>query len=611
MKLLKYFLVLAVLTTFSSCKKYLNVSDELAGGLTNIDQVFDNPDLARRWYANVMSGVPDYSTIIRADWDAGGQTGLHNPWTSMTDEVNSTYGDARNYYISSKNSSNMLFHRWTILYQLIRQANIFLERAKVIPASGTNADKLDKQEFDMIRTNVLFMRAYYHYLLFEQYGPIPIVKRSFTLTEDLDLPRNSVDEVVSFISKELDDVMPLLPQGPISDDQFKANPTKGVALAVKAKLWMYAASPLFNGGYQEAVNLANTDGKKLFPAADQSKWTKALEATTAFINYAQTNGHVLFVAQTAGVDDPEKSVYELFQAYNPEIIWATANTGWGGMTADRLERRTTPRSQPNGLGSTSVVQELVDDFYMKDGKPIKNSTFLPASNLYSETGFSNYNGVQVFNMYINREPRFYNTVFFAGRKWHISNSPIYFHVGSPNDRSGQSPLNGYIMYKRLNRRVFLNSPGVVNIFRPSIVFRLAEFYLLHAEALNEVNPGNPDVLKYVNMVRKRAGIPNLETINPAISGNKDLQRLAIQRESRIELATEGQRYFDVRRWMICERADGRQGGDFFGMDMNGNATTFFTRAKFQNRVFERKLYLYPVPFVEMQKSKLLVQNPGW
>jgi hypothetical protein len=113
------------------------------------------------------------------------------------------------------------------------------------------------------------------------------------------------------------------------------------------------------------------------------------------------------------------------------------------------------------------------------------------------------------------------------------------------------------------------------------------------------------------MVRKRAGIPNLESINPAIKSNKDLQRKAIQRESRIELATEGQRYFDVRRWMICERPDGRQGGDFFGMDMNGNATTFFQRVKFQNRVFERKLYFYPIPFVEMQKSKMLVQNPGW
>lgn len=611
MKRYSYFFILIVICSLTSCRKYLNVSDELAGGLTNVEEVFKNPDYTRRWYANVMSGVPDYSMIIRADWDAGGQTGLHNPWTSMTDEVNSTYGDARNYFIASRNSSNMTMHRWTILYQLIRQANIFLEKAKVIPASGTDADKLDQVEYDKLKTNVLFMRAYYHYLLFEQYGPVPIVTRSYSLSEDIDLPRNSVDEMVSFISKELDDVMPLLPQAPITDEQQRANPTKGVALAVKAKLLMYAASPLFNGGYTEALDLKDPSGKSLFPAADPVKWSKALSATKAFIDYAQANGHQLYVAQTNGVDDPDKSVYELFQTYNSEIIWATPNTGWGGMDADRLERRTTPRSEPNGLGSTSVVQELVDDFYMKDGKPINTTSFLPASSLYSEAGFSSYDGVQVYNMYINREPRFYNTVFFAGRKWHISNKATYFHVGSANDRSGQAPLNGYILYKRLNRRVHKTSPGVANVFRPSIIFRLAEFYLLYAEALNEVDPGNPDVLRYVNMIRKRGGIPNLEIINPAIKGNKDLQRAAIQRESRIELATEGQRYFDVRRWMIAERPEGRQGGDFFGMDMNGDATTFYRRARFQTRVFERKLYLYPIPFTEMQKSKNLVQNPGW
>lgn len=611
MKAFKVLIIFIALIAISSCKKYLDVSDELAGGLSEVAQVFDNPDFARRWYSNVMSGIPDYSTIIRADWDAGGQTGFHNPWTSMTDEVNSTYGDAANYYIAAKNSSNMKFHRWAGTYQLIRQANIFLEKAKVIPASGTNADKLDQAEYDKLKANVLFMRAYYHYLLFEQYGPIPIVKTVYNPNDDLDLPRNNVDEVVDFISKELDAVMPLLPQTPITDIQFRANPTKGVALAVKAKLLMYAASPLYNGGFDEALKLTNPDGKKLFAAVDPSKWNKALAATTEFIRYAEANGHKLYVAQTAGVDDPDKSVYEVFQTYNDEIIWATANTGWGGMNNDRLERRTTPRSQPNGLGSTSVVQELVDDFYMKDGKPIKETPFLSASPTYSETGFSAYNGVQVYNMWINREPRFYNTVFFAGRKWHISNGTVYFHVGSSSDRSGQSPANGYIMYKRLNKTVFLNSPGVASVFRPSIVFRLAEFYLLHAEALNEVSPGNADVLKYVNLVRKRAGIPNLETLNPTIAGNKDLQRMAIQRESRIELATEGQRYFDVRRWMIAEKPDGRQGGDFFGMDMNANEANFYKRTKFQTRVFDRKLYLYPVPFEEMQKSKNLVQNPGW
>lgn len=611
MKFYRLILLFALITSFGSCKKYLDVSDELAGGLTSVDQVFDNPDYARRWYANVMSGVPDYSMIIRADWDGGGQTGLHNPWTSMTDEVNSTYGDARTYFNSPKNSSNMMFHRWGTLYQLIRQANIFLEKAKIIPASGTDADKLEAEEFNKLKSNVQFMRAYYYYLLFEQYGPVPIIDRALSPTEELDLPRNSVDEVVNYISSELDKVMPLLPQTAISDEQYRANPTKGVALAVKAKLWMYAASPLFNGGFQPALALQNLDGKKLFPVADPSKWQKAVQATKALIDFAEQGNYDLYRANTNGVFDPNKSVYELFQVYNSEIIWATANTGWGGLNADRLERRTTPRSERNGLGSTSVVQELVDDFYMSDGLPIESTPFLPASPLYKEDGFDEYNGVSVYDMYLNREPRFYNTVFFAGRKWHISNSPIYFHVGSANDRSGQSPQNGYILYKRLSRKVSLTSPGVANVFRPSIVFRLAEFYLLYAEALNEVDPGNADVLKYLNLVRQRAGIPAIETLNPAITGSKDHQREAIQRESRIELSTEGQRYFDVRRWMIADKPSGRQGGDFHGMNMDGNATTFFQRTKFQTRVFETQYYLYPVPYNEIQKSKTLVQNPGW
>ncbi|WP_255431067.1 RagB/SusD family nutrient uptake outer membrane protein [Pedobacter sp. N36a] len=99
---------------------------------------------------------------------------------------------------------------------------------------------------------------------------------------------------------------------------------------------------------------------------------------------------------------------------------------------------------------------------------------------------------------------------------------------------------------------------VASVFRPSIVFRLAEFYLLYAEALNEVDPSNAMVLKYVNMVRKRAGIPKLEILNPSIFGNQELQRSAIRRESRVELCTEGQRYFDVRRWMIAENPSGKE-----------------------------------------------------
>lgn len=592
-----------------SCKKnYLDVSDELAGGLTSTDQVFENPGYTKRWYGNVMSGVPDYSTIIDV-----GMTGIQNPWTAMTDEVSAGYGDAANYNISPKNSTNMGFQRWTMLYQLIRQANTFLEKAKPILAVGTDADELTEADFLTMKANTLFMRAYYHYLLFEQYGPIPIVTESLTAKGDLDLPRWSVDEVVGFIDKELTAVLPLLPQTAITDELFVANPTKGVALAVRAKLWMYAASPLLNGGYADALKVANADGKKLFPVADQNKWNKAVAATKELITFAEQGNYELYKSYTAGVLNPETSVYDLFQIYNKEIIWATSKNGWAGMDGDRLDRRSTPRSEPNGLGSTAVLQELVDDFYMKDGLPINNVPFLPASPLYTETGKSNYNGVNVSNMWVNREARFYNTVFFAGRKWHVTNREINFYVGTANDRSGQYTISGYMLYKRFNRKVHKTAPGVANVFRPSIVFRLAEFYLLYAEALNEVTPADPDILKYVNLVRERAGLPKLEVLNAAIAGNQELQREAIRRESRIELATEGQRYFDVRRWMIAENPAGKgmQNGDFHGMNMDGDATTFYQRSVVQKRVFETKQYLHPIPYNELEKSKKLVQNPGW
>ncbi|HEV7382103.1 MAG TPA: RagB/SusD family nutrient uptake outer membrane protein, partial [Dyadobacter sp.] len=118
---------------------------------------------------------------------------------------------------------------------------------------------------------------------------------------------------------------------------------------------------------------------------------------------------------------------------------------------------------------------------------------------------------------------------------------------------------------------------------------------------------------YVNLVRQRAGLPDLELLNPSLKGNQVLQRSAIQLESRVELATEGQRYFDVKRWMIAENKPGAGGlgGDFTGKFPAGNATAFDQRVRMQNRVFKRKNYFFPVPLIALQKSKKLVQNPGW
>lgn len=621
-----YTLLIALLCFVSSCD-YLGVSDQLAEGLQNTEQVFDNVSYTKRWYANVFAGIPDYSGINSVNVGA-----FKNPWTGMCDELVVGYGNSSKYNNSDRNAANMGFHRYGDCYKYIRQANIFLQKAHPIMTTGTQGDQLLEDELTQMKANVRFMRAFYHYLLFEQYGPIILVKdKIYNATEDQDVPRNTVDEVIEYIDSELTAVASELTQEPIFEDKdYRAWPTKGVALAVRAKLWLYAASPLLNGGYREALSVTNPDGTRLFPDYDAGKWEKALAACKDFIDYAEAGRYELYKEykdDNGAVIDPDKSVYNLFQKYTHEIIWATANNDWGGMNGDAFDRRIAPRCEKNGLGSTGVTQELVDAFYMKDGFPVSATAYLPQSTLYQEEGYGTYKdqndnfskkytNVTVSNRYLNREPRFYNTVFFNGRQWPVScNQVLFYNGGNSGVQEGQATLTGYMLFKRFNRSVSLTNPGVASQFRPSIIFRLADFYLMYAEAANEVNPNDARVLKYLNLVRERAGLPDIETLNPAIRGNQELQRAAIQRERQIELATEGQRYFDVRRWMIADKnGEGRQNGYVHGMNVRGesNDKEDFNRiVEASQIVFNRKMYLYPMPDSEMRKTKNLVQNPGW
>ena len=621
-----YTLLIALLCFVSSCD-YLGVSDQLAGGLQNTEQVFDNVSYTKRWYANVFAGIPDYSGINSVNVGA-----FKNPWTGMCDELVVGYGNSSKYNNSDRNAANMGFHRYGDCYKYIRQANIFLQKAHPIMTTGTQGDQLLEDELTQMKANVRFMRAFYHYLLFEQYGPIILVKdKIYNATEDQDVPRNTVDQVIEYIHSELTAVASELTQEPIFEDKdYRAWPTKGVALAVRAKLWLYAASPLLNGGYREALSVTNPDGTRLFPDYDAGKWEKALAACKDFIDYAEAGRYELYKEykdDNGAVIDPDKSVYNLFQKYTHEIIWATANNDWGGMNGDAFDRRIAPRCEKNGLGSTGVTQELVDAFYMKDGFPVSATAYLPQSTLYQEEGYGTYKdqndnfskkytNVTVSNRYLNREPRFYNTVFFNGRQWPVScNQVLFYNGGNSGVQEGQATLTGYMLFKRFNRSVSLTNPGVASQFRPSIIFRLADFYLMYAEAANEVNPNDARVLKYLNLVRERAGLPDIETLNPAIRGNQELQRAAIQRERQIELATEGQRYFDVRRWMIADKnGEGRQNGYVHGMNVRGesNDKEDFNRiVEASQIVFNRKMYLYPMPDSEMRKTKNLVQNPGW
>ena len=315
------------------------------------------------------------------------------------------------------------------------------------------------------------------------------------------------------------------------------------------------------------------------------------------------------------------------------MIFYRLDNAAGTMQYDRMPNRSGNTTNYRGGSLLGATQEMVDAYFMSNGEsPISGysadgvTPIINEKSDYVEEGVSTteYKGTDgtlyaptgTRMMYVNREPRFYNTVFFNGRQWPVScNQVLFYNGGNSGVQEGQATLTGYMLFKRFNRSVSLTNPGVASQFRPSIIFRLADFYLMYAEAANEVNPNDARVLKYLNLVRERAGLPDIETLNPAIRGNQELQRAAIQRERQIELATEGQRYFDVRRWMIADKnGEGRQNGYVHGMNVRGesNDKEDFNRiVEASQIVFNRKMYLYPMPDSEMRKTKNLVQNPGW
>ncbi len=608
--------LIAGLMSIISCNQdFLDVSHELADE-KSMESIFSNPTDMRKFHRSMYWGIPNSMSFIW--WSVfttyGGQT---NVWAMLSDDM------CKNPpvfpYERPLTPTDQIITRWSY-YQLIRQANLFLQHAKEIPRKGS-ADYIGPEELADLKAQARFMRAYYHYLLFEIYGPVPIMDFvSDPSNPNLDYARNSVDEVVSFIYDELTEVSKELRDPDLNNPELLALPTKGTALAVRARLMIYAASPLFNGGYEEGLKLTNKDGKKLFPEADPSKWNKALDAIQEFIDYANAGHYELHKEYTNGVLDPHKSIYEVHMKYNKEIILARSEDNTTS-PSNRIDKRNIPRGargSATNSGGVAATQELVDAFFMVDGLSIDESP------LYSEEGFSKagedlsgQTTVGTYRMFINREPRFYQTIFYNGRRWHVGNEQIWFNMGGNSDRtkSVRWVRTGHLMYKRMSRRVYDQGSHPREEYRPPIVHRLAEFYLLYAEALNEVNPSDSRIIEYVDKVRERAGIPLLAKIKPEIIGDQKLQREAIRAEMRVELCTEGQRYHDLRRWMIAydgEPGKGKLNGPFYGMDMSAPTLDgFYKRTVIHNRVFSRAEYLMPIPQNEILKSKLLVQNPGY
>lgn len=621
--------------SFAGCSDYLDVSSEITENLT-LEEVFDNPNYIRRWHSNLFNCISEYSSIGRNQYD-----GFSGVWVSMCGETTIS-GGGWTEMMSGFTATTAPFQRWTPLYQYIRDAYIFLERAQ---PKGSINDQYQLTETDVLRmkAEAKFLIAYSYFSLFELYGAVPVtLELADPEDKGLDYPRSSVDEVVEYIDALLEEVIESgdLPEtliknpSAIGNDKYNLNeivrPTVTAAKALRAKLWVYAASPLFNGGYEEALQITNPDGKQLFATYNANKWNIAKERLEELLEDVKSKGHTLFsILNEDNTINADESYYQLFQSYNDEILWATGDNLWNGET---MEKNTTTRDCYSGWGYIGVSQELVDAHFMNNGLTIDD-----LGSQYFENGFTdvvnpkNENkriDTNVFNMYANREPRFYANIGYEGMSWHIQpvgmpNYTLGFAKGEGSDNSSSdNPRTGYLPTKFKNRQILYTGDYVKQWARPSILFRLADFYLYYAEVCNEINPNDPNIITYLDKVRERAGIPGYQelaqTNQKNIIGNQKLQRQMIHRERQVELAMEGQRYFDIRRWMICGEGEEADQTVLHAMNMNGykdqpigSANSFFTRIVLEKRAWRRSMYLYPIPQNEIQKSKLLVQNPLW
>lgn len=604
-----------IVWTSASCSFFEEVTNT-----RDFDYVFSNGKEVRSWITRSYGFIPDPMTNFRSGWNQ------YYPWVAMADEcdMGNPTTETLSYRINlgDWNPSEEGFGgKWNQYYAQIRHLYNFLDKIHVV------SDQVDidtQEEVDAMKLEARFLIAYFHAMLFEYYGPIPIIKGLADLeasTEELWVYRNSVDEVVNWLDAELYAISQdaLMPE--TQPAQWNSRPTKGAVLAVRARLLHLAASPLYNSpdnyaGHEEFRRLQNKGGKKLFPQEyDKNKWKRAADASRLLIDMPQYALHETEELTGDAFVDAYNSYREVFTIPgNTEVIYARNS-------ADFYEflQGIQPRQWAAG-GFMGVTQKLVDAFYMSDGKDINDS------NLYIENGFTTDPALitvnklvtdrakldKVYNMYQNREPRFYASVFFNGRKWDATHAEVngavrpveFFLDGVSGPPNHDSPKTGYTSYKYVDTDDYKD--GTRKDKNP-ILFRLGEVYLNYAEALNQYDPGNADILIYLNKIRTRAGLSDYEEVYPEKTSQSDIHD-AIIRERQVELNWEGSRYFDTRRYFKAEVEDA---GDFYGMDTSSGEANFYKRKVFETRVFKKSFYLFPIPQDELDKNPNLVQNPYW
>lgn len=469
---------------------------------------------------------------------------------------------------------------WKTSYANIRAANQFLKHLPVIPFSSSL--KLETEG------EARFLRAWYYFMLLEHYGGIPLIGDTiYAASDQVSQLRSSFKSCVDYIANECDSAAQYLPV--TQTGLMYGRASRGACLALKARLYLYAASPLFNNG-GIAKGLANgLDTITAYPDADPSRWERAANAAEDVI---ALNAYSLYFDSTSKVGEPGYGFQHLFiLRYNSEYIFARM------MDDNKYLESLWDVPSRGGSGGPFAYQELVDAFPMSNGKDISDPT----------------SGYDPQNPYKNRDPRLDYTVihdstlrpiFGANQPspvllyWNTKVSPA---VAASGDAVYKGTPTGYYIYKMMDPTIINNDLAGTPRCLPLI--RYAEILLDYAEAENEYTGPDQSVYQAVELIRQRAGLRPY-TLPTGLA--QDQMRAVIRKERQLELAFEGQRFFDVRRWMIADSTENQQ---MHGMEVDRGSTVTYKEFNVRRHNFKTAMYLWPLPLSEIAKLPNLQQNP--
>jgi hypothetical protein len=633
--ILRYSILLVSLTVSLGSCDYL---DLVPDNVATLDHAFANRLEAEKYLYTCYSYLPGQNS----GFGSIGLMGADELWTYHPQNGSNNY-PALEIAKGNQNINDPRMNCWEgmgggqAMYGALRDCNIFLQNVR-------NPDKivdLDQSMRQRWLGEVQFLKAYYHFYLFRMYGPIVLVPTNHAITASTDELRDKrapVDEVVTYIASLLDSAASNLPDVITNRATELGRVTRPAALMLKAKLLVTAASPLFNGN-PDYANFVDHDGVHLFnPNVDATKWDAAVAACEAAIEACHTNGARLYTFSTFE-DLSDTTITQMnirgavSERWNAELIWGLSGRGVADLQKDCMARinQLYPLNIWGAKDLINPTLNITHLFYSDNGVPIEEDKTWNYSGRYSlrtATAAERYNliqGYETVSLQFNRENRYYADVAFDGSMWYMQNNnsadefawTVRAKKGQPQSRIGANNYSstGLWTKKLVNWKLVITESDATVEAYPWPEMRLADLYLLYAEALNEAGRG-ADALTWIDQVRARAGLDGVaeswsnHSIQPGKYTTQAGLRWIIQRERAIELMFEGSRFWDLRRW---KTAGDELNQNIFGWNIEQETATAYYHPKllYSQHFVSPRDYLFPLRQNDIIVNPRLVQNPGW